>query len=129
MTTNDGGALTTDVRQDGEVVSHFQEFGVLAFTTSRTVGSFGMQTSEPVRDVTARWTALRALLGGATARLASSYQVHGKEIIRHRPGWQGFLRGPEADGHISVERGTAMVVTVADCVPVFIVHPSGATWR
>jgi hypothetical protein len=124
---SDGGALTTDVRQDGEVVSHFQEFGVLAFTTSRTVGSFGMQTSEPVRDVTARWTALRALLGGATARLASSYQVHGKEIIRHRPGWQGFLRGPEADGHISVERGTAMAVTVADCVPVFIVHPSGAT--
>lgn len=124
---SDGGSVTTDVRQDGEIVSHFQEFGVLAFTTSRSVGSFAMQTAEPVRDVTARWTALRALLGGPAARLATSFQVHGKAIIRHRAGWQGFLRGPEADGHLSVERGTAMAVTVADCVPVFIVHPSGAT--
>jgi YfiH family protein len=76
--------------------------------------------------VTARWTALRALLGGPAARLASAYQVHGNTVLRHRGDWQGFLRGPEADGHLSAERGTAMAVTVADCVPVFLAHPSGA---
>jgi hypothetical protein len=85
-----------------------------------------MQTDEPVRDVTARWTALRALLGGADARLASAFQVHGDRIIQHGGDWRGFLRGPEADGHLSRRRGTAMAVTVADCVPVFIAHPSGA---
>jgi polyphenol oxidase len=37
------------------------------------------------------------------------------------------LRGEDADGHLSLERGTAMAVTVADCVPVFLAHPSGAT--
>lgn len=110
----------------GEEVASFAELGVLAFTTGRAAGSFGMQTDDPVRDVTARWSALRTRLGGPAARLATSYQVHGAAIAEHRPGWQGFLRGPDADGHLSVERGTAMAVTVADCVPVFLAHPSGA---
>lgn len=121
-----GGHPVTDVRQGGELVEHFAEVGVTAFTTGRAAGSFGMQTDEPVRDVTARWGALRGLLGGPAARLATSFQVHGNTIIRHRGDWQGFLRGPEADGHLSAERGTAMAVTVADCVPVFLAHPSGA---
>src|SRR6185436_10148143 len=31
-----------------------------------------------------------------------------------------------ADGHLALTRGTAMAVTIADCVPVFIAHASGA---
>jgi YfiH family protein len=119
-------AAPFDVRTGGEVVDHFEDFGIEAFTTGRAAGSFGMQTSEPVREVTARWSALRAHLGGPAARLASAYQVHGARIVRHEGTWRGFLRGEEADGHLSTERGTAMAVTVADCVPVFIAHPSGA---
>jgi len=119
-------SASLDVRSGGEVVDRFADFGVLAFTTGRAAGSFGMQTDEPVRDVTARWTALREHLGGPATRLATAFQVHGNTVIRHRGEWQGFLRGPQADGHLSAERGTAMAVTVADCVPVFLVHPSGA---
>jgi YfiH family protein len=118
--------MAVDVRQDGEIVEAFGSLGIMAFTTGRAAGSFGMQTEEPVREVTARWGALRALLGGPAARLATAFQVHGNHVIRHRGDWQGFLRGPEADGHLSAERGTAMAVTVADCVPVFLAHPSGA---
>jgi polyphenol oxidase len=120
------GRAPADVRQGGEEVESLSELGILAFTTGRAAGSFGMQTGEPVRDVTARWTALRTLLGGPAARLATSFQVHGSTLAEHRPGWQGFLRGPDADGHLSAERGTAMAVTVADCVPVFVAHPTGA---
>jgi YfiH family protein len=120
------GGQTVDVRQGGEVVEHFADLGVMAFTTGRAAGSFGMQTDEPVRAVTARWGALRALLGGPAGRLATAFQVHGNTVIRHRGEWEGFLRGPEADGHLSAEQGTAMAVTVADCVPVFLAHPSGA---
>jgi YfiH family protein len=115
-----------DARGGGEIVESFADWGITAFTTGRAAGSFGMQTDEPVRDVTARWTALRALLGGPDARLATAFQVHGDRIIHHGGDWQGFLRGPEADGHLSPLRGTAMAVTVADCVPVFLAHPSGA---
>jgi polyphenol oxidase len=119
-------APAVDVRDGGEVVDLFADWGITAFTTGRAAGSFGMQTDEPVRDVTARWGALRSLLGGTEARLATAYQVHGDRILRHEGAWQGFLRGPEADGHLSPARGTAMAVTVADCVPVFIAHPGGA---
>jgi YfiH family protein len=116
-----------DVREGGEIVESFADWAITAFTTGRAAGSFGMQTDEPVRDVTARWSALRMLLGGSDARLASAYQVHGDRILHHAGDWQGFLRGPEADGHLSARRGTAMAVTVADCVPVFLAHPSGAS--
>lgn len=115
-----------DVRAGGEIVDHFHDFGIVAFTTGRHAGSFGLATEEPVRDVIGRWALLRAQLGGPTARLATAAQVHGRHIVLHGGDWKGWLRGEEADGHLCGERGTAMAVTVADCVPVFIAHPSGA---
>lgn len=120
-------ASAVDVRVGGEIVEHFHDFGIAAFTTGRQAGSFGLHTDEPVREVIARWTALRAQLGGPAFRLATSSQVHGNHVVRHRGEWRGWLRGEEADGHLADERGTAMAVTVADCVPVFLAHPSGAT--
>ncbi len=116
-----------DSFSDAEVVESFGDLGVLAFTTGRGTGSFGTATEEPVRDVMARWSALRALVGGNDARLATATQVHGDRIVEHEGAWRGWLRGPDADGHIAPTRGTAMAVTVADCVPVFLAHPSGAT--
>lgn len=109
-----------------EVVESFRAFGVTAFTTGRAAGTFSMQSDEPARDVSARWSALRAQLGGAAVRLATAAQVHGRDVTVHESGWRGWLRGDAADGHLSAVRGTAMAVTVADCVPVFIVHPAGA---
>ncbi|MEO6525606.1 MAG: polyphenol oxidase family protein [Gemmatimonadaceae bacterium] len=115
-----------DLRVGGEIVEAFVELGVTAFTTGRSAGSFGTQSGEPVREVMERWSALRSQVGGSAVRLATAAQVHGCEVVQHRAGWRGWLRGDEADGHLSVERGTAMAVTIADCVPVFIAHPSGA---
>jgi YfiH family protein len=60
-------------------------------------------------------------------RLATARQVHGADLVTHVPGWTGWLRGGDADGHVSRERGTAAAVTVADCVPVYVAHPGGAT--
>ena len=109
-----------------ELVPGFAALGVRAFTTGRLDGSFGTQSDEPVRDVMARWSALRDLLGGLDTRLATAAQVHGDVIVQHVEGWRGWLRGEAADGHLSAVRGTAMAVTVADCVPVFLAHPGGA---
>ena len=111
-----------------EVVDDFIPFGVHAFTTTRMVGSFGTMSDEPVNAVMARWDALRATAAArGIRRLATAAQVHGNHVIVHDPAWEGWLRGPHADGHASIRRGTAMAVTIADCVPVFIAHPSGAT--
>jgi hypothetical protein len=114
-----------NIADASEVVPDFEAFGIRAFTTKRQAGSFGLATEEPVRDVFGRWSALRKSLE-PSRRLATASQVHGAEIIVHQAGWDGWLRGPSADGHLSIARGTGLAVTVADCVPVFIAHPSGA---
>jgi YfiH family protein len=59
-------------------------------------------------------------------RLATALQVHGDRLLEHGDSWIGWLRDTSgADGHLSTAPGTAMAVTLADCVPVFIAHPSG----
>ena len=111
---------------ESEMVPELAAFGIRAFTTTRTSGSFGLMTDEPVRAVTARWAQLRRELRSDGPRLATATQCHGTNVLVHRSGWEGWLRADDADGHVAVQRGTALAVTVADCVPVFIAHPSGA---
>ena len=108
---------------DHEIAPGFAALGFTAFTTTRASGSYGLQGTEPAGEVFERWGALRESLGGA--RLASSRQVHGATIVRHVPGWTGWLRADDADGHLAPLPGTALAVTIADCVPVFIAHRSG----
>lgn len=109
-----------------ERIEDFEAFGVRAFTTTRARGSFGTGTDEPVRAVTERWAALRRELSPTGGRFATASQVHGCRVVVHSGEWQGWLRADDADGHASIARGTGMAVTIADCVPVFIAHPSGA---
>jgi purine-nucleoside/S-methyl-5'-thioadenosine phosphorylase / adenosine deaminase len=109
-----------------ESLDDFATFGVRAFTTSRDAGTFGLHSNEPTIDVMRRWSALRETLSSGGPRLATSTQVHGSRVVVHGSEWDGWLRVDAADGHASTHRGTAMAVTIADCVPVFIAHPSGA---
>jgi YfiH family protein len=79
-----------------------------------------------VREVLGRWDALRASLEGEAPRFATAAQVHGTRVVEHDGAWEGWLRVPEADGHFAPRSGTAMAVTIADCVPIFLAHPEGA---
>lgn len=123
----EGDRIPTIMARSQEV-SELAEFGIRAFTTTRAVGSFGLHTDEAVGAVFGRWNELRRELarGGPSGRLATAGQVHGSTVMIHHSGWDGWLRVESADGHVSTERGTGVAVTVADCVPVFIAHPSGA---
>jgi polyphenol oxidase len=108
-----------------EEISDFAEFGVRAFTTKRDAGSFGLSGEEPVGAVIGRWAGLQQQLTRDAQRLVLGWQTHGNRVLQHSGGWTGWLRTGESDGHIAAERGTALSVTVADCVPVFIAHHSG----
>ncbi len=110
---------------DREEVPDFQSFGVRAFTTTRRVGTFGLAGPDPVGEVMSRWTELQSELSGNARRLVIGRQVHGIRVLTHSGGWEGLLRAGEADGHLALEKGIALSVSVADCVPVFIAHPSG----
>jgi YfiH family protein len=114
------------IAEQSEEVPEVAAYGIRAFTTTRATGSFGVMTDEPVNAVMGRWGALRRELRAAGPRLATAAQVHGARVLVHQQGWEGWLRADEADGHLSMERGTALAVTVADCVPVFLSHASGA---
>ena len=109
-----------------EPVPDVESMGIRAFTTTRAAGSFGVASQEPVRDVMARWDRLRRELAPAGPRIATARQVHGDQVVSHGSGWAGWLRSGDADGHLTLERGTGLAVSIADCVPVFIAHPSGA---
>lgn len=111
---------------DREEIADFQSFGVRAFTTTRNAGTFGLAGQDPVGDVMSRWTDLQGELAKNARRLVIGRQVHGTRVVAHSGGWEGFLRTGEADGHLATEKGIALSVSVADCVPVFIAHPSGA---
>jgi len=98
-----------------EVVSDFDSWGIRAFTTTREAGTFSLAGDDPVNEV----------MADIARRLVSIRQVHGTRVLVHTGGWEGWLRGGEADGHIAAEKGIGLAVGVADCVPVFIAHPSG----
>ena len=109
-----------------ESVADLAALGVTAFTTTRAFGDLGWQSADPAALVEARWQRLWEALPSGTARLATARQVHGTEVVMHAPGWTGRLRVEGADGHVAPAPGTALAVTVADCVPVFLAHPDGA---
>jgi len=118
-----------------EEIPALAELGVVAFTTTREAGTFGTAGSEPVGMVMGRWWSLVTQLGAFGPRFATARQVHGNRVVSHRPEWEGWLRVDAADGHAAPDPGTALAVTVADCVPVFLAHPAGpiallhAGWR
>jgi purine-nucleoside/S-methyl-5'-thioadenosine phosphorylase / adenosine deaminase len=111
---------------ESETVDDFATFGIRAFTTTRSNGGFGLASDESAAQVMQRWRQLREELEPGGARLATATQVHGARVVAHYSGWEGWLRVDAADGHVSADRGLALAVTVADCVPIFIAHPSGA---
>ncbi len=121
MTTVD----TEQAEVPKEVITDFEPWGIRAFTTTREAGSFGLAGTDPVNEVMGRWSAVQRELAPSVRRIVSLRQVHGTRVVVHTGGWEGWLRNGEADGHITSEKGTALAIGVADCVPVFIAHPSG----
>ena len=108
-------------------IPDFEEWGMTAFTTSRAAGTFGTHASEAAGDVFGRWNGLvEAARDLGAARFGSGTQVHGADIALHGGVWSGWLRSAAVDGHLWLARGMAAAVTIADCVPVVIGHPSGA---
>lgn len=109
---------------DRELAPGFAELGVLAFTTTRTAGDFSLNPTG-AGEGWPRWVQLMELLRPLTSRIACATQVHGASVVEHGPGWSGWLRCHDSDGHVASSPATAMAVTLADCVPVFLAHPSG----
>ncbi len=118
-----------------EPVAELARIGITAFTTTRAHGDFSLAAPAHVAANSPRWTELQRSLEPASAGLVSALQVHGEEVATHRDAWEGWRRIEGFDAHIVAASRGAAAVTIADCVPVFIAHPSGsvalvhAGWR
>lgn len=81
------------------------------------LGLFGEQ---PVGRALRRWALLQQALG--MRRVVHSRQVHGRELRAHGAGEEpGLLLTEGYDGHLTRAPGLLLTVSVADCVPVFLV--------
>ena len=103
-----------------------ERYGVVAGITTRGSGrgfSLGLWSEENVGQVMTRWRALRAAFRPAFPGVVLSHQIHGTAVQWHRAGQDGWLILDGVDGHATGSPGVLLTVTVADCVPVYLIAP------
>ncbi len=108
--------------------------GLMAGTTVAPE-DYGLAGADTAWATTGRFEALAHALGCKASVVCR--QVHGSRVILvDRPPFPGVCIAGDADGLASDESGALLTVTVADCVPVFMVDPESraiallhAGWR
>lgn len=102
--------------------------------------NLGLLTDDEPEAVVENRRRLATALGFAPEQVIVGHQVHGAELATHagpqRPSPFAEPGGsiPDVDGHVSSEPSLALLVFVADCVPVALAGPGGVAmlhcgWR
>jgi copper oxidase (laccase) domain-containing protein len=103
-------------------------FGIVAGITGREGGfDIGLASADPMRAVMTRWRAFEQSMAEEFSGVVVSVQRHGTEIGSHETPVNGLLIQEGLDGHVTGVPGTLLGVTVADCIPVYLLHPSSGT--
>lgn len=90
-------------------------------TTGAAASDLGLFGAAAAGAVHARWRALQHALG--MPRAVHSRQVHGAAVLEHDDPAPGLLIAAGHDGHVTGTPGVLLTVSVADCVPIFVVDP------
>lgn len=97
--------------------------GITTRGTPDAPGDMGLAGPAPIGEVLPRWHRLRSACSPAGA-LVAARQVHGCGVRWHdRPEGGGVLLLEGLDGHATGAPGVLLCVTVADCIPVYVVDP------
>jgi YfiH family protein len=112
-----------------EIPAWRERYGAVAGITGR--GSepgrgfdLGLWSREPVGEVMSRWLAFRRSSSDFTAVVLGN-QVHGTNVRRIDP-TEGWTQVEGIDGWVTSTPGVLLTVTVADCVPVYLLVPGQA---
>jgi YfiH family protein len=73
------------------------------------------------QEIMERWWALGRAVGAP--RIVHGHQVHGAVVRVHDDGPPGLHVSPATDGHVTRAPGVLLAVSVADCVPIALLHP------
>lgn len=103
-----------------EIPGWREHYGIVAGITGREF-DLGLWTRAPVAEVMTRWRAFRGAEPGFGAVILGN-QVHDVRVARHHQA-EGWVQLEGVDGHATATRGLMLTVTVADCIPVFLVAP------
>ena len=113
-----------------ELAEWKDRFGVLAGITGRgedpapfDLGLAGR--TAPVGEVMGRWRAFRGSLPEFPG-IVLARQVHGTAVLWHAAA-SGLVILTEADGHATATPGLLLAVSVADCIPIYLVDPARRT--
>jgi YfiH family protein len=98
--------------------------GFTTRTGGRSVGPFsslnlGLSSGDDAATVETNRDELLALVGTPRDRVCAFHQVHGARVLDGRPSW--FAE--EADAATTAEPSLALVVSVADCLPILFHDP------
>lgn len=102
------------------------EFNLTAGVTARGA-DFGLASQEPAGAVLDRWRRLRHALRPAFEGFVVGHQCHGTDLAVHQAPARGWRIVDATDGHLTGESGYLLMVSVADCVPVYLAAP-GSAW-
>jgi len=109
-----------------EVPGWRERYGTIAGITGRGEGpgrgfDLGLWTDAPVAEVMTRWRAFRQAEPGFTAVVLGT-QIHGTTVVGHTQA-RGWVQVDGVDGHAAAAPGILLTVTVADCIPVYLLDP------
>lgn len=105
-----------------------ERYGVVAGITERGADgqfSLGLWAEEPSVSVQERWRVFRRWMAARFPTVVLAHQVHGAHVRWHGPQEPGWLVGDAYDGHVTGEVGVLLTLTVADCVPIYLVDRGG----
>lgn len=109
-----------------EIPGWREGYRIVAGVTGRGEGvgrgfDLGLWTDAPVGEVMTRWRGFRQVEPRFRAVILGN-QVHQTRIAWHRGG-EGWIQIEGVDGHATASPGLLLTVTVADCIPVYLVDP------
>ncbi len=109
-------------------LTHWQdEFDVVAGVTARA-HSFPIdrQAAQP-RPGSPDWQLARDRFAPGFTSIVVGAQVHGTRLGTHADPSPGLYVLPALDGHVATTPGLLLTVTLADCIPVYLLHPASGT--
>ena len=109
-----------------EIPGWRERYGVAAGITGRGPEAgrgfdLGLWSREPVGEVMHRWLALRRDMN-EFGTVVLGNQVHGT-VVKTVGEAEGWIQIQGIDGWVSITPGVLLTITIADCIPVYLVAP------